>query len=359
MLTEAHMRRALEEAQRGAGRTRPNPNVGCVIARGETVIATGFTSPAGGPHAEVMALRAAGTSARGADAYVTLEPCNHYGRTPPCTGALIEAGVGRVIVGMRDPHRVAAGGVEKLREAGVTVEVGLLEDECIWSNRAFLHFVGKRTPYTIVKIAQSLDGRVATRTGASQWITGKESRARGHALRNTCDAVAAGIGTVLADNPRLTTRIPNGRDPIRVIVDSQARTPVNAAVLPAWIAVGDTAPQERTEALAKAGATILTLPTRRGRIDLSALATELGKRDIVTLLVEGGPQMIGGLVDAKLVHEVAAFIAPMIIGGHSARSSVDGLGAGPLTEVLDLETHSVERAGSDVVITARVKSSSA
>lgn len=353
MLIEAHMRRALDEALKGAGRTRPNPNVGCVIARGDQVISTGFTSPAGGPHAEVVALRAAGDDARGADAYVTLEPCNHTGRTGPCTEALIAAGVGRVIVGMRDPHRVAAGGVERLREAGVVVETGLLEAECQHMNRAFVHYIHERTPFTIAKLAQSLDGKVATRTGASQWITSDEARHRGHALRNTSDAIMVGIGTVLADNPRLTSRIAGGRDPIRVIVDTHARTPRDAVALPgAWVCVGEDARAEHLEEKA----TVLRLPLRDGRIDLSALAVELGKRDIVTLLVEGGPQLIGGLVDAKLVHEVVAFVAPTLIGGTGARSSVEGVGAGALSEALALETTHVERVGRDVMITARVKS---
>lgn len=298
----------------------------------------------------------AGERARGADAFVTLEPCDHHGRTPPCTEALIAAGVARVFVGMRDPHAKAAGGVEKLRAAGITVEVGLLGEECAHENRFFTHFIGNRTPYTIVKIAQSLDGRVATRTGASQWITGAEARHRGHVLRNECDAILAGIGTVLADNPKLTARVPDGRDPIRVIVDSQARTPLDAAVLPnAWIAVADVASNVRLQALENAGATILRLPSIAGRVDLKALIVELGKRDITSLLVEGGPQIIGGMVDAKLVHEVVAFIAPSIIGGRDARASVDGLGAGTLSEALQLGPPRIERAGDDVVLTARVK----
>lgn len=352
MLIEAHMRRALVEARRGAGRTRPNPNVGCVIARGESVIATGFSNPAGGPHAEVNALREAGELARGADAYVTLEPCNHYGRTPPCTEALINAGVARVIVGMRDPHRKAAGGVERLREAGITVEVGLLEDECRYENRGFVHFIAHKTPFTIAKIAQSLDGRVATHTGASQWITSAESRAYGHSLRNICDGILVGVGTVLADNPKLTARVPDGRDPIRIIVDTHARTPADALALPgSWLCVGEDAKTDHLGAAAE----IIRLPLKEGSVDLSALAVELGRRDVVTLLVEGGPRIIGGLRDAKLIHEIVAFIAPSLIGGTGARSSVDGIGAGPLNEALQLERIRVTRAGDDVVVSGLVK----
>jgi diaminohydroxyphosphoribosylaminopyrimidine deaminase/5-amino-6-(5-phosphoribosylamino)uracil reductase len=354
----------LAEAQRAVGRTRPNPNVGCVIAKGDTVHGTGFTAPAGGPHAEIVALKAAGSSARGADVYVTLEPCNHHGRTPPCTDALIEAGVARVFVGMLDPNPLVHGaGIKRLEAAGISVEVGLMADACAEMNRAFAHFIVNHTPYVVAKMAQSLDGRVATRTGASRWITSEASRDYGHVLRDTCDAILVGIGTVLADNPRLTTRRPGGRDPVRVILDTQARTPLDAKVLglvwqssaPTWLFVGEGAPRERVLALEAKGARVEVLPERDGKLDLAQVLHRLGSLDIVSLLVEGGPRVLGGFVDGRLVHEVVAFIAPRIIGGDSARSTVAGVGAGELAESLELENVRVERAGIDVVVHARVR----
>jgi len=362
--SETLMRLALAEAEKGRGRTRPNPNVGAVIAHGDTVVTTGFTAPAGGPHAEASALAAAGERARGADIYVTLEPCNHYGRTPPCSEAIIKAGIARVITGVVDPNRdVRGGGIARLQEAGVEVVFGFLAKECEETNRAWKYFIEHHTPWVIAKMAQSLDGRVATRTGKSQWITGEESRALGHKLRDTSDAILVGVGTVLADNPALTTRREGGRDPVRVIVDTHARTPIDAQVVelaktstaPTWIAVGERADAARVSALEDHGVKVLHVAERDGHVDLQALAPALAKLDIVSLLVEGGPGMLGGFADAGLINDVVAFIAPMIIGGNTARSTVAGHGIDELTQALRLDDVRIEHAGADIVVRGRVR----
>ncbi len=361
---DVFMQAALANAQRAVGRTRPNPNVGCVVVQGDTIVGQGFTAPAGGPHAEIVALREAGEAARGADLYVTLEPCSHHGRTPPCVDALVAAGVARVIVGMRDPNPLVDGtGIARLREAGITVEVGLLAEACAEMHRGFAHFIVTKMPWVVAKMAQSLDGRVSTRLGASRWITSEASRDYAHVLRDTCDAILVGIGTVLADDPQLTTRRPGGRDPVRVVLDTQARTPPESKLMalaakssaPTWLFVGEDAPANRVSALEDRGARVERLPLRAGKLDLLHATTRLAALDIVTVLVEGGPRVLGAFMDARLVNEVVAFIAPRIIGGDDARSTVGGLGAGTLSEAIELEALRVERAGIDVVVHARVR----
>lgn len=356
------MRRALDAARRGAGRTRPNPMVGSVIAKDGRVIAEAHHERAGGPHAEVGALRKAGARARGADLYVTLEPCNHHGRTPPCTDALIASGVRRVIVGARDPNPLVHGkGIRRLRRAGIEVVMGVLAEECRSLNRAFAHYIGTREPYVIAKLAESLDGRVATRTRESKWITGPAARREGHALRDVCDAIVVGVGTVLADDPALTCRLRGGRDPVRVIVDTEARTPPKAQVVrlarsstaPTWIAVGEGAPARRVAALERAGAEVLRCKVRGGHVDLRDLSRKLGERELLSILVEGGPTLLGGFVDAGLVHEVYAFVAPLILGGEGALGAVGARGAARLGEALRLSIGEVRQVGDDLLVIAR------
>lgn len=354
------MERALREAAKGLGRTRPNPSVGCVIACGDRVIASGHTAPAGGPHAEVAALKAAGEDARGADVYVTLEPCNHFGRTPPCTEALVRAGIARIFVGMRDPHPLVDGrGIQRLRSEGVEVEVGLLEEACRRTHEAFLHHVRTRRPFVVAKLAQSLDGRVATRTGESKWITNAAARRRGHELRDRLDAIAVGVGTVLADDPELSCRIRGGRDPIRVIVDTHARTPPDAKVVryrseseaPTWIAVGDAADRTRIRELEDAGATVIQCGIRDGKIWLDDLLVRLGERDITSLLLEGGPTLIGSFRDHALLDKMHIFVAPILIGGRESRSSLEGEGPAELAQALRLDIADHEWLDGDLVLT--------
>ncbi len=231
-MPEDYMRQALAAAELGRGRTRPNPMVGCVVVKSGKVVAIGHHAKAGQPHAEVEALRVAGARARGADVYVTLEPCAHWGRTGPCAQALIAAGVRRVFVGMRDPNPLVHGrGLRALARAGIEVELGVVADECRHLNEAFAHYITTHRPFVVAKVAQSIDGRVATRTGESRWVTSEPARLFGHHLRDACDGILVGSGTVLADDPELTCRLPGGRDPVRIVVDSVARTPPTAKLV--------------------------------------------------------------------------------------------------------------------------------
>ena len=337
---------ALNEAARALGRTRPNPVVGCVIARGDRILGVGHHARAGTDHAEVAALKHAGTRARGADAYVTLEPCDHWGRTGPCSEALIEAGVKRVFAGMRDPNPIVNGrGAKRLAAAGIKVEVGLLEAECRRLNEAYVRYIRDGRPFVVVKIAQSLDGRVATRTGQSRWISGPGARRAGHVLRNQLDAILVGRGTVAADDPKLTCRVHGGRDPVRIVLDSKALTPPSAKVVtaarhshaPTWIVVGKDAPARRRVSLERAGAEIIVCRTRHGRIDLEALLSLLRERELTSILVEGGPTVTGSFFDYGLVDKVHLFLAPIMIGGEGARASVGGRGVAELSDAWRLE----------------------
>jgi diaminohydroxyphosphoribosylaminopyrimidine deaminase/5-amino-6-(5-phosphoribosylamino)uracil reductase len=354
------MRRALAEAAKARGRTQPNPMVGCVIVRGDEIVAVGHHARAGKPHAEQVALRRAGPRARDADVYVTLEPCNHHGRTGPCAEALIAAGVSRVFVGMRDPNSLVNGrGIRRLRQAGIATEVGLLAGECARLNEAYAKYIVARRPFVVAKIAQSLDGRIATRTGASQWITGERSRRLGHRLRNELDAILVGRGTIAADDPQLTCRLPRGRDPIRILLDSQARTPTSARVVqlarssraPTWIVVGPRAPKARRAALERAGVETIACKLVRGGVDIDDLLDKLGERQVMSLLVEGGPSVLGSFVDAGAVDKLHAFVAPILIGGVGARPSVGARGVAELTDALRLEDLEVEKVGADLLLT--------
>lgn len=350
----SRMRRALAIAAQG--RTSPNPMVGAVIVRDGTIVGEGFHRAAGEAHAEVVAIRNAGEKTLGSIMYVTLEPCCHYGRTPPCTAATIAAGINRVVVAMEDPDAQVAGrGIAALRAAGITVEVGLLEAEAHRLNAAYIHHRRTGLPFVLVKLAQTMDGRIATLTGHSQWITGPEARTRAHRLRSESDGVLVGIGTVLADDPQLTVRHVEGRQPRRIILDSHARTPSNARILSAdtllpIICITDRAPEERVAALRATGAEILTLPhTQDGRIDLSALLRCLGEQPIVTLLVEGGSRVVTAFLKMKAAQQVACFIAPALMG--EGLPAVGDLGARSMDQVVRLRDIQVEQIGEDILVT--------
>ncbi|MBE3580753.1 MAG: bifunctional diaminohydroxyphosphoribosylaminopyrimidine deaminase/5-amino-6-(5-phosphoribosylamino)uracil reductase RibD [Thermoanaerobacteraceae bacterium] len=358
---EAFMRRALELARRGLGRTAPNPAVGAVVVRSGEIVGEGYHQRAGSPHAEVHALREAGDRARGSTLYVTLEPCCHYGKTPPCTEAIIAAGVKKVVAAMIDPNpKVAGRGLRRLREAGVEVEVGLLEKEARRLNEAFIKYMTTGLPWVTLKMALTLDGKIATRTGASRWITGEVSRRKAHELRNTYDAVLVGIGTVLADDPELTTRLPGGRDPVRVILDSRLRLPLNARVVnlkssaPTLVATTEEAPQERREELARAGIETMVLPAKEGRVSWPALLENLARRQITSVLVEGGAEVNGSALAHGVVDRVIAFIAPKIFGGREAPGAVAGLGVCRPEEAWELEEVEVEPSGEDIMITGLI-----
>jgi diaminohydroxyphosphoribosylaminopyrimidine deaminase/5-amino-6-(5-phosphoribosylamino)uracil reductase len=360
------MRRALELARRARGRTSPNPLVGAVVVREGLLVGEGYHQRAGTPHAEVQALAAAGERARGATVYVTLEPCAHHGRTPPCTEALIAAGVRRVVAAMIDPNpRVAGRGLAALEAAGIATQVGLLENEARQLNETYLHYITTGRPFVVLKWAMTLDGKIATSAGDSRWISNRASRRLGHRLRDEYDAVMVGVGTVLRDDPRLTARLsefgevpPEGteRQPLRVVVDSQARTPPTAQVLrphggpPTLVAVLDQAPAARRAALREAGAEVLVLPERGGRVDLVALMEALGRREVTSVLVEGGGTLHAGMLAAGLGDKVVAFIAPKIAGGAAAPTPVEGPGVSSLSEAVLLTGLAVRELEGDVVV---------
>ncbi|MEW6119825.1 MAG: bifunctional diaminohydroxyphosphoribosylaminopyrimidine deaminase/5-amino-6-(5-phosphoribosylamino)uracil reductase RibD [Pseudomonadota bacterium] len=311
----AHMARALQLAERGLFTTPPNPRVGCVIVKDGRVIGEGWHERAGTPHAEIHALAQAGDAARGATVYVTLEPCSHHGRTPPCAEALISAGVARVVAAMTDPNPlVAGGGISMLTLAGIRADVGLMEAGARALNPGFISRMTRQRPWVRLKTAATLDGKTALENGASQWITSEAARADVQRLRAQASAILTGSGTVLADDPRMTVRdFEIGRQPLRVVVDSALATPPKAAILPALVAC-HTADPARRAALEAAGAEILELPAGNGRVDLDALLTLLAQRGVNELHVEAGAGLNGALLETGLVDEWIAYVAPMAVG---------------------------------------------
>ena len=356
-----HLRRALELAARGQGLVEPNPLVGCVIARGPDVLGEGWHARFGGPHAEVEALQAAGSHAAGATLYVTLEPCCHFGKTPPCTDAVIAAGIRRVVAAHADPFpRVAGGGIAQLQAAGIEVEVGLLADEARQLNAPYLQLLGTGRPWVMAKWAMTLDGKLATRTGSSQWISGAAARAIVHQIRGRVDAIIVGRGTALADNPQLTARPPGPRTATRIVVDSlaslslESRLVSTARETPVLIAVGPEATAERCQLLRDAGCEVWIgeSPDRNER--LQQLLLELGRRRLTNVLVEGGAQLLGALWDLGAIDEVHAFLAPKLVGGQGAPSPFAGLGLADMQAALSLQTPIVEFIEPDVYVHGRV-----
>ena len=356
--TSGFMQRALELARAALGTTSPNPSVGAVIVKGGEVVGEGCTQPPPGDHAEIVALRQAGKSAGGATLYVTLEPCPHLGRTPPCADAIIEAGIAEVHYAVADPDpQVDGGGQRKLEEAGITVHAGDGEAEARRINEAFFKHRTKGIPFVITKFAASLDGRVAAASGDSRWVSGPEAREWAHELRTKVDAILVGSSTVLIDDPLLTAR-PGDRDaerqPLRVVVDSRGRTPPMARVLGgpgrAIVATLEGAPQPWRSSLRAAGAEVVTLPADGERVDLQALLRELAGRDVLSLLVEGGGAILGSFFDGGLVDKLHAIIAPIIIGAEDAPAAVVGKGAYRMADALRLRDITIEPLGEDLLV---------
>lgn len=356
----SHMKTALALARQVLGTTSPNPAVGAVVVKDGTEVGHGATQPPGQSHAEIGALRQAGEASPGAALYSTLEPCCTYGRTPPCTQAIIQAGVSQVHVAAIDPNpRVSGRGCAELRAAGIEVVVGEGAEHARELYEGFAKHITTGIPFVTAKFAMSLDGKIATRTGDSMWITGPESRGRVQQMRRESDAILVGVNTVTADDPQLTSRHQDGtplpRQPLRVIVDSRCRTPAGARVLQqpgqTLVATCLDAPQESVTLLRMAGAEVLQLlPLASGEVDLEALLAELGRRGVVSLLVEGGGTVLGSLFDRRLVDKVYAFIAPVIIGGRQAASPVEGLGAALLAGAWKVDRPKMVPLGADWLV---------
>ncbi len=355
------MRQALGLAARALGRTSPNPVVGAVIYRGDRLIGQGYHKGPGLVHAEVEAIRAAGDDLSDAVLYVTLEPCNHFGRTPPCSEAVIASGLKKVVVGMRDPNpHVAGGGIRRLEEAGVLVTVGILEAECRELNEPFVTATEQGRPMVILKSAVTMDGKTASSTGDSKWITGEESRRFVHQLRSRYDAVMVGSGTALRDNPRLTCRLDRGgKDPVRIIVDSHLGISPEANVFhggstaPTLIATLASAPGGRARMLEGVGARIIRLPEDNGRVAIEPLLRALAADDIQSVLLEGGSTLNGSFLRAGMVDKLYLFYAPKLMGGSGSRGMVDELGAETVDRCLRLGPMNVRRFGADLMVETR------
>ena len=361
-----YMEQALSLAKLALGQVSPNPAVGAIVVKDGVVIGQGYTQPPGSWHAEVLALKQAGEEARGGVMYVTLEPCCHHGRTPPCTQAIIAAGITEVHLAMLDPNPLVSGrGKDELEREGIRVYVGEREAEAREINEAYTKFITTGLPFVTAKFAVSLDGKIATRSGDSKWISGNEARKHVHYLRYTADAVMAGVNTVLVDDPHLTARCWGGKggtakkQPLRVIVDGKGRTPLTARLFSepgkALLALGRLVTPEEKTAFAQVGAELLELPSEEGLVDLKGLLKALGERQITSLLVEGGGTLLGSLFDYGLIDKVVAFIAPIIIGGKEAKTAVGGKGVSKVVDSLKLGRVKVEKFGEDLMVSGYVK----
>jgi diaminohydroxyphosphoribosylaminopyrimidine deaminase/5-amino-6-(5-phosphoribosylamino)uracil reductase len=351
------MKRALELAERGRGLVEPNPLVGAVVVQGGRAVGEGWHRSFGEAHAEINALAEAGDAARGATLHVTLEPCCHHGKTPPCTDAVIQTGVARVVAAMTDPFPEVAGQGERLlRAAGIAYQVGLCEKEARRLNAPYLTLLEKGRPHIHLKWAMTLDGKIASRTGQSKWISSPASRELVHALRGRMDAILIGIGTALTDDPLLTARPPGPRTATRIVLDSTARLPTTSQLArtvtsaPTIVVTTAETPRERTPGLRELGCEILPLPAEKGRPSVSALLGELGKRRLTNLMVEGGSEVLGSFLDADLVDEVHVFVAPRLLGGTAARTPIGGLGRGSITEAVALPHWESKNVREDVYL---------
>jgi diaminohydroxyphosphoribosylaminopyrimidine deaminase/5-amino-6-(5-phosphoribosylamino)uracil reductase len=357
-----HMQRALELAVQGQGRVEPNPMVGCVIAEGAEIIGEGWHRVFGGPHAEVEALTIAGSRAAGATMYVTLEPCCHQGKTPPCTKAILAAGIRRVVVAQSDPFpQVAGGGIAELKAAGIEVELGVLQEQAQELNAPYLKLLGTGRPWIMAKWAMTLDGKTATRAGSSQWISNPQSRNIVHQLRGRVDGIMVGRETAQLDDPLLTARPPGARQALRIVVDTHAslssdrKLVCTACEVPVLVAVGPTASKADVQRLTDAGCEVFVCSASRHTARLDQLLEELGRRRLTNVLVEGGGRLVGSLLDARQIDEVHVFIAPKLLGGAAARGPMAGEGIDDIGQSLTLDSPEIEPIGSDVYVHGRVR----
>jgi len=353
------MRLALDLARLGEGDVNPNPLVGAVIIKDGRIVGRGWHRRFGGPHAEVFALNEAGDAARGATLYVTLEPCCHHGKTPPCTERVIDAGVARVVVAARDPNPIVDGkGIACLRGAAIDVEEGILSDEAFRRNEIFFTFARTGRPFVLVKIAASLDGRIATRHGDSKWISGPASRLEAHRLRRRFASVLVGVSTVVADDPQLSVRHVVGRDPVPIVLDPTGRVPEDARLLALNlepIVVTSTMEPDKERRLSERGVRVWRIPLSAGRLDLAHLLRRLAETSIDSVLVEGGGETAASFLEAGLVDKVEIFIAPILIGGRESTPSLGGVGVAQVADAWHVEDVSIARLGDDLRITGYVR----
>jgi len=350
---------ALDLARQGRGRTSPNPMVGAVVVQDSEVVGTGYHQAAGTPHAEIIALEKAGEKAHNATLYLNLEPCAHHGRTGPCTEAIIKSGISRVVAAMEDPNPLVSGrGFARLAEAGIKVKAGVLEQKARHLNEVFIKYITTGLPFISVKVAMSLDGKIATSAGESHWITGEKARQFVHRLRDHSDVIMVGIETVLNDDPRLTARVEGGggKDPVRVVVDSTARLPLDARVIESGsaartiLAVTEQASAEKCRALKKKGVEVLVLPSAGGRVDLNTLMKKLGELELSSVLVEGGGTLNYSLLEQSLIDKLFIFVAPLIIGGKESPTAFGGSGIVSLNRAWSVEEVEMKQFDRDLLL---------
>ncbi|HLF86926.1 MAG TPA: bifunctional diaminohydroxyphosphoribosylaminopyrimidine deaminase/5-amino-6-(5-phosphoribosylamino)uracil reductase RibD [Nitrospiria bacterium] len=358
MTDEDYMSMALSLAKKGKGKTSPNPMVGAIVVRDRKVIGRGFHERPGLPHAEVLAMAAAGSGVRGATLYTNLEPCVHTKkRTPPCTGEIIRRGIKRVVIGMIDPNPMVSGrGIEELKKGGVSVVAGILKEKAERLNEAFSKYITRRRPFVILKIASSLDGKIATPAGESKWITGDISRRYVHRLRSEADAVMVGIGTILKDDPSLTSRVKDGRDPIRIVVDERLCIPTGSKVLSldspskTYIATIYGASKAKIRKIEEMGGLVLTVKKKDGLVDLTSLMDRLGEMEITSLLIEGGAEINASALAEGIVDKAIFFFAPKIIGGQRSLSSIGGDSPENLEELTHVHDIRIKKMGADIMV---------
>ncbi len=353
---QTYMTRALELASKGEGAVNPNPLVGAVVVVDSQIVGEGWHQRFGGPHAEINALNEAGAASNGATLYVTLEPCCHHGKTPPCTDRIIAAGVRRVVYAIDDPNPLMCGkGAAILRAHGITVESGLLRESAEEQNEVFLTFIRGGTPFVELKLAMSLDGRIATKTGDAKWITGEESRIQGHRLRAKHMAIAVGVGTVIQDNPSLNVRHVEGKDPVPIVLDTKGRIPLSSKLLqaPSKTIVATCSMSEEVErGILETGAQVWELPAANGRVSIEALLARMAEEQLDSLLIEGGGEIAASFLEARAIDKVAFFYAPILIGGREAIPGIGGIGIEKIAEALRLERIQTRMLGEDLYLTA-------
>ncbi len=350
------MELVIELAKRGEGKVNPNPMVGAVIVKDGTIIGEGYHEKYGEGHAEVNAFESLKEDPSGATMYVTLEPCSHYGKTPPCVDKIIQSKIKRVVIGMIDPNPLVAGnGLDKLKRAGIEVKVGVLEDKCKKLNEIFIKYILTKKPYVVLKTAMSLDGKIATRNGESKWISSEKSRLQVHNLRNKFSAIMVGVNTVIKDNPELTCRIKNGNDPIRIIVDSTLRIPINSKVLQnkdnkTIIVTTKRANINSMQELLKKNIKVIIIDEKNGQVDLNALIKKLGELGIDSILLEGGATLNYSALEENIVDKVMIYIAPKIIGGESSKTPVGGRGIDKLKDAFKLKNIAINILDEDILV---------